>query len=127
MIWDTDQCRLRYISTGEPDSYPYLRSNGNALAKVGDIVHREPDPIFSSKELEYTGYHLNGDGFPSFAYRIGDTELTETYAIKEGAVVRSIKATPTLPAYELPKNNSPSLNIETTQTENSITVTYFSK
>ena len=86
MIWDTDQCRLRYISTGEPDNYPYLRSNGNALAKVGDIVHREPDPIFSSKELEYTGYHLNGDGFPSFAYRIGDTELTETYAIKEGAV-----------------------------------------
>lgn len=127
VIWDTDQCRLRYVSIGEPDNYPYLRSNGNALAKVGDIIYRETEPVFTAENVDYSGYHLSTDGFPSFVYRIGEVELSETISVEKGAVVRRITAKSTLPAHKLPASDAAPLKIEAAQSGNALTVIYTAK
>lgn len=127
VIWDTAQCRLRYISIGEPDNYPYLRSNGNALAKVGEIIYRETDPILSTERIQYTGYHLSKEGYPSFVYQIGEVEVTETISVEEGSIIRRIDGEPNLPSYELPNGVSDYLKIEATHSGNTITVAYSAK
>ena len=127
VIWDTDQCRLRYISVGEPDNYPYLRSNGNSLAKVGDIIYTETKPIFTTGKPQFKGYQLSKEGYPSFIYQIGNSQLTETISVKNDSVVRQIKATPSLPSYKLPSDQSKDLNVESTASKNTITLTYTSK
>ena len=127
VVWDTEQCRLRYISVGELDNYPYLRSNGNSLAKVGDIVYREPERVFSADDVQFKGYQVSEEGYPSFLYRIGDAEVTETISAEGDAVVRSIRATPALPEYQLPDTGSEQLKAEVVSSEDSITLTYTAK
>ncbi len=126
VIWDTDQCRLRYVSAGETDNYPYLRSNGNGLAVVGKIIHREPEPVFAGA-IQFLGYQMSKDGYPSFVYRVGDSEITETYSVAQNAVVRTIKASSSLPAHQLPKEDSTGLKVTVSNTEKSITITYAAK
>ncbi len=53
LIWDTDQCRLRYISEGETSRWPYLRSNGNALAEIGEVCFVEEEPVFESDRVQF--------------------------------------------------------------------------
>jgi len=127
LIWDTAHSRLRYISIGKVDNYPYLRSNGNALANIGEIIYRETEAIFTSKDIHYKGYHLSKEGYPSFIYTIGDSKITESISVKNDAIIRSFTATPKLPAYKLPSNGSEALSIVAAQAEHSITLTYSAK
>ncbi len=127
IIWDTDSCRLRYISVGEIDNYPYLRSNGNSLAKVGDIIYRESNPIFIADRPQYLGYHLSQQGFPSFVYLVGNTKVTETITVKSGLLVRSFKSDLTFPNYQLPDMTSDKITISKSQSPKSLILSYTAK
>lgn len=113
LIWDTDSCRLRYISVGETDSWPYLRSNGNSFAKAGEVSYVESLPIFSAETVQFKGYHLSGEGYPSFVYSVGKMVVTETISVEGDTIVRTIKASPHLPAFDLPKDQGDALKIVT--------------
>ena len=104
VIWDTDQCRLRYISRGEIDRWPYLRSNGNALADVGEIGYVEEEAIFFEKSRQYEGFQISPQGYPTFVYRVGEIRVMEKIFMEGGSIVRAIRATPTLPAHRLPES-----------------------
>ncbi|MGI9242507.1 MAG: hypothetical protein ACR2RV_17045, partial [Verrucomicrobiales bacterium] len=73
------------------------------------------------------GYHLSGEGVPSFVYRVGENEVTETILVERDSVVRRIAAEPALPAYVLPGGGSDQLRVEAHQTDHSITVVYSAK
>ncbi|MBL9190440.1 MAG: hypothetical protein JNK23_23370 [Opitutaceae bacterium] len=111
VIWDTDSCRLRYISEGETDNWPYLRSNGNALAKVGEVCYVEHSPIFVAGKTQFKGCHLSDEGYPTFVYTVGGTTVTETISTAGGAIVRTIKASPRLPGFSLPRDQGDKLKI----------------
>ena len=130
VIWDTDQCRLRYISTGEPDNYAYLRSNGNSLALVGEIIYRESQSIFTAAgDVQYKGYHISKEGYPSFVYQLGESEVTETISVdvERQSIVRSFKATPQLPDYEIPPPPDDRLTTEVTKSDKAISISYTAK
>ena len=59
LVWDTALCQFRYLTTGETDNWPYLKSNGNSLAKPGEVIYRSSSPIFNSKEAPtFLGYRF---------------------------------------------------------------------
>ncbi len=125
VIWDTDQCRLRYISVGEPDNYPYLKGNGNALAVVGDIVYRELNSIFSSKnQIQYKGYHVDQKGYPSFVYQVDGMEVTEMIGVVDESIVRRFVATSSLPAYHVPEILNKKINLKSSRSEEELTLVY---
>ena len=41
IVWDTTHCRLRYITTGEPNAYRYYKGSGTGLATTGDTIYTE--------------------------------------------------------------------------------------
>ena len=112
VIWDTDSCRLRYISQGEVDRWPYLRSNGNALADVGEIVYVEQEAVFSGESRQYEGYQISPQGYPTFLYRVGPTQVREKIFWEAGTIVRAIRTTPTLPAHRLPQSGAENWTVE---------------
>lgn len=124
VIWDTDSCRLRYISQGEIDRWPYLRSNGNALADVGVIGYVEKDTVFLDESREFEGYKISRDGYPTFLYRVGEIQVTEKIHLEEGAIVRAIRTTPALPAHRLPESAVENWTVEAEATGRSINITY---
>jgi cytochrome c551/c552 len=93
LVWDTALCRLRYITEGEHDNWPYLRGNGNALTKVGDILYTEERPPFSLKsgsaQPSFRGYRINKDGLPTFLYNLGSIEIAETISGSDKTITRS--------------------------------------
>ena len=127
IIWDTVHCRLRYITVGKVDNYPYLKSNGNSLAKVGDVIYRELEPIFSSQEIQYKGYRLNKEGYPSFLYQIGTTEVTESISVDGDTIIRSFQTTAKLPTHQLPDKGNDQLAVTSSQSDNSATISYTAK
>ena len=84
--WDAGSCRLRYVWTGGfIDGFPYWRGNGAGVARlIGKVRYVEKTPIFGSEEpLKFLGYELRDDR-PLFRYRIGGTEITESFGVLEG-------------------------------------------
>ena len=124
VIWDTDQCRLRYISQGEVDRWPYLRSNGNALADVGEIYYVEEAPIFTENSRQFEGYQISPQGYPTFVYRVGETRVMEKIFMEGDTIVRAIRATPSLPAYRLPENTGEKCTVETEVTGRALNIIY---
>ncbi|GAB5561749.1 MAG: hypothetical protein SynsKO_33960 [Synoicihabitans sp.] len=122
LIWDTDQCRLRYISSGEPDSWQYWRSNGNALAEIGEVCYRESDPLFAAAEVRFMGYHISAEGMPAFVYRVGENTVTEKITTRGDQVVRTFTGSPRLPEYELPRDQGDQLKISAKFSENTLTL-----
>jgi len=97
LIWDTDLCRLRYVSLGEIDNFPYLRSNGNSLADVGEICYTEEALFAGDAEREFKGYAMTKEGFPILHYSIGKTTIKEAVMVKKNVIIRTITASPALP------------------------------
>ena len=124
VIWDTDQCRLRYISQGEIDRWPHLRSNGNALADVGEIGYVEEEPIFLEESRQYEGYKISPQGYPTFLYRVGETLVMEKIFLDGGSIVREIRATPTLPAHHLPESAVEDWDVEAEATKRGLNIIY---
>ena len=94
LVWDTTLCRLRYITEGEHDDWPYLRGNGNAFASIGKSLYTEEKrPFLSTSEDQTTifkGYRINSDGLPSFIYTIGPIEFVETITGSDKTITRTI-------------------------------------
>ena len=124
LIWDTDQCRLRYISQGEVDRWPYLRSNGNALADVGEICYVEEASLFLEKSRQFEGYHLSPEGYPTFVYRVGETQVTEKISMEGAVIVRAISATPSLPAHHRPESSGATLAVDAEATGRALNILY---
>ena len=123
LIWDTDQCQLDYISAGEIDNFPYLRSNGNSLAKVGDKIYSEKPLFKTNAKRQFKGYHKDKDGYPTLQYTIGDAQFIETIYVEDKNIVRSIRSNVALPPVaELA--GADQLDIDVAHTSNSITLTY---
>lgn len=127
LIWDTDQCRLRYISEGEPDNYPYLRSNGNSLAKVGDIIYREVAPVFPSDATQFKGMRLSKDGFPSLIYTVNGTEITESISVDGQRVTRTFSSSGKLPGHQQPEPNGRKIKTSVKPTADQLIITHAPK
>jgi cytochrome c551/c552 len=93
LVWDTTLCRLRYITEGEHDDWPYLRSNGNAFATVGKTLYTEENSAFSLKSgiapPSFRGYRINKDGLPTFLYKIGSIDIAETITGSDKTITRT--------------------------------------
>lgn len=124
VIWDTDQCRLRYISQGEVNRWPYLRSNGNALADVGEIGYVETESIFLEKSPQYEGYRISPQGYPTFVYRVGEIRVMEKIFMERGTIVRAIRATPKLPPYHLPEYSGETCTVEFEESGRALNILY---
>lgn len=96
LVWDTTQCRLRYISAGEADNYPYLKANGNALAEVGKIIYTEKSLFKSEKPPTYHGYKMKY-GLPTFLYTVEGVRIEESITVADEALVRKILSKSTMP------------------------------
>ncbi|MEP4077948.1 c-type cytochrome [Haloferula sp.] len=124
IIWDTDQCRLRYISEGEVDNYPYLRSNGNSLAKVGKTIYRENSPVFRSDDVQFRGYHQSKDGLPILNYTVGDATIREAISVNKGVITRTFIASPSLPAHQVPENSNSRLGAKASVSGSTLIITH---
>lgn len=124
LIWDTDQCRLRYISEGETNNWPYLRSNGNSLAEVGTICYVEKNPVFTSSQTQYVGYELSVSGYPTFYYKVDDALVSEEITVDRESLVRTISASNGLPDFVFPKDEGGTLKIETRILDDALVITH---
>ncbi|MDQ8183299.1 c-type cytochrome [Pelagicoccus sp. SDUM812005] len=124
VVWDTDKCRLRYISQGETDRWPYLRSNGNALAKVGDIVYEEAQPLFGNEAVFFKGYEMDRNGYPVFIYEVGKTTVREAIYTEGDAVVRRFRASPRLPEYVLRNSDQGEMETKSELEGETLTITH---
>ena len=105
VIWDTDQCRLRYISIGEVDNFPYLRSNGGSFAKVGDIVYTEEGLFDSDLKRQFKGYELTENGFPILHYMLGETLIHEEISVVKDVITRKFTTDSALPRLKKTESN----------------------
>lgn len=124
LIWDTDKCRLRYISTGKIDNWPYLRSNGGSTAKVGKVAYTQEEPLFKSANTQFLGYHLSKKGMPALVYSIDGNKVTEIIDVKSNVITRTIKGHPSLPAYNTLKSKDKKLETTTSVSGNVIIITH---
>lgn len=112
LIWDADQCRLRYITKGEPDDWPYLKSNGNSFSNIGKTLYTEahsPLGTPTTNETTFKGYRVNADGLPTFFYTFDNIAVEETITESAGQAKRTFKLSK--PIENLPHDfpSSPSL------------------
>ena len=84
-VWDTTECRLLYAwQGGFLDLYPYWgeknrggrRSFDYGARLVGNLFYLA-EPINREKPT-FVGYDLSEKGAPTFRYKLGDKEFTET-------------------------------------------------
>ncbi|BDS06919.1 hypothetical protein NT6N_19590 [Oceaniferula spumae] len=128
VVWDTDQCALRYITTGQIDAYPYWKSNGNSEIKPGEKCFTESQPIFDPKQTQYLGYQLNKDGFPTFLYKVGNVTVSESYSVNNDSIVRILKSDAPLPKHQLQETDkSKSVQRTIKQETNTLTIEYSPK
>lgn len=123
IIWDTDTCQLRYISIGEIDNFPYLRSNGNSLAKIGKKIYTEKPLYTTETKPQFKGYQLSKDGFPTLHYTYGKTKFTEKFTTDANSVTRVITSSSSIPPItKLEGNNK--LEVTSKASGNTLTITY---
>ena len=83
LCWDAGSSRLRYVWTGGfIDGFPYWRGNGAGVARlIGKVRYVEKVPFFGDETPpKFLGYELRDDR-PVFRYRIGRTEITESFGL----------------------------------------------
>lgn len=123
-IWDTDQCRLRYLTTGEPDNFPYWKSNGNSLANPGKQVYVEDGLFTSDSKRKFLGYKVK-KGLPVFFYEVDGKRVEEAYSLQGETLVRTLTGKSGLPAYELEsKNLGEKMQTELKKSKDSIVITH---
>ncbi|MBB5352764.1 cytochrome c551/c552 [Haloferula luteola] len=84
--FDASECRLRYIwQGGFLDGYPYWKGNGSSLAQLGGpVLYREEAFPLKTASLggqeasKFLGYEMGDDGLPTFHYRRGSHQFSET-------------------------------------------------
>ena len=123
LVWDTTQCRLRYLTIGEPDNFPYLKSNGNSLASPGKPVYIELGLFHSKENPIFNGYKVK-NGLPSFLYEIDGIKLEETISVTDQMLMRVISSQSTLPNHRLEQSRNSQMKTEITNTDNQIIVTH---
>lgn len=135
LVWDTDQCRLRYITEGEPVDWPYLQANGDSFAKTGKTLYTEAEAPLSLKSGDtkpaFQGYKINGNGLPTFLYKLGSMEITETISGSDNSIARHIviKGNPSnlnFPSYD-PGGIRPTQNISKEKGLTNLTLTHTRK
>ncbi|MGJ8657902.1 MAG: c-type cytochrome [Akkermansiaceae bacterium] len=123
LIWDTDKCQLRYISIGKIDNFPYLRSNGNSLAKVGKVIYTE-SPLFKpDTKPQFNGYELTKEGFPTLLYTFGNSTFSEKITTDANTITRVITSSSSIPQI-LKLESNKKLEVTTKTTGNTLTITY---
>ena len=123
VVWDTDQCRLRYISEGKVDNFPYLSRNGNDLAKVGKITYTE-EPLFTGDiKVQFKGYEINKNGDPTLHYTAGEAKITESLSVQNGVIVRTLTANTNMPATNKLEGND-QLDVATKVSGKTLKITY---
>ena len=122
LVWDTDLCRLRYITTGEASAWGYYRSNGNDLAKMGKKCYTENASLFTSElKPEFKGYRVK-EGLPTFIYMIGEVEITEAIELEGNVIKRTFTGSPSLPVYQAPDRETKELRTTSQVSGQSLTV-----
>ncbi len=124
IIWDTDKCRLRYISSGKIDSWPHVRASGASSVKVGTIIYKEDTPLFKSEKTQFLGYHLSKQGLPALIYTIEGKKLTETISLEDNVITRTIKGTPVLPDHALILNSNSKVETKYSRQNQTLTITH---
>ena len=126
VIWDTDKCRLRYISQGKADHWPYVKGNGAAEAKMGKVIYTESKSIFDSEEVQYLGYHVSKEGYPTFIYTVDNVEIAETITVESESIKRVIKSSSKMPEHTLPVKDGAELKTKAEASGGVITITHTS-
>jgi len=125
LVWDTDQCRLRYLSKGEVDNWPYLRSNGNSLADGGEPIYVETHLFGSDEKVEFLGYRLAKTGLPTFLYTVNGSRISETLSISGDDLVRILtSSTGTLPIVDLSHEDSSEVETTSAVEQGKLTITH---
>lgn len=123
IIWDADLCRLRYITTGEPDNFPYLGGNGNSLSKPGKKVYTENSVFKSKAKPTFLGYKIN-DGLPTFLYELEGVSIEEKISLLNNSLVRTISSLAVLPPLNYVAQPSRELKTETVKSKQSVILTH---
>lgn len=124
VVWDTDQCRVRYISAGKIDNFPYLKSNGNAVAKVGKVLYTEDVLFTGDLPRQFKGYSVSENGYPTFMYTVGDILISEEILLKDESIVRVFKAEVSLPPYEISEDENKEIATTSSASGNTLTITH---
>ena len=120
IIWDADQCRLRYISIGKIS----VSSTRMGFAKVGKVIYTETALLNSDSKPQFKGYSLDENGVTTFIYSLNDMEIKETIEVKEQKIIRTIKADSALPKYELTYHDSKDIKVSINENQETLTITY---
>jgi len=123
LVWDTELCRLRYLTTGEPDNYPYLRSNGNSFANPGKTAYVEDQVFVSKTPRQFNGYRIK-DGLPTFFYLIDGVAIEEQIRVVDNSLVRTITSNTSLPQVEHKIKTGAAVQTTVNATEKSLTITH---
>lgn len=123
LVWDADLCRLRYLTTGEPDNYPYLSGNGNNLSKPGTEVYTEDSVFKADAKVTFQGYKIN-DGLPTFHYQVDGIAITEKLSVSDDALVRTITSATSLPPLDYQAQPSSKVDTRMEQSTQSVTLTH---
>lgn len=90
-VWDTTECRLLYAwQGGFLDLYPYWGTEGRGGRRSFDYGPRLVGNLFymakpvKAEKPKFLGYDLSEKGVPTFRYRVGNEEYTETILPAEG-------------------------------------------
>lgn len=127
VAWDADLCRLRYITTGEPNAWEYYKENGNALATMGETCYTEKNFIFTGEtKPKFKGYRVK-DSLPTFIYTLGEIKITEQIRMEKGAIQRVITGSPTLPKHLAPNHQSEQMQTSSSLDQQTLTITHTPK
>ncbi len=120
IIWDADQCRLRYISAGKVS----ISSTRMGLANVGKINYLETALFKGNHKPQFKGYSLDENGMATFLYSLNSVQITETIELKGQEIVRTIKTDSTLPDYQLVSQKSSAIKVKSSSSQQTLTLTY---
>ena len=124
IIWDTDKCRLRYISSGKIDSWPHVKASGASPVKVGTIIYKEETPLFTSETTQFLGYHVSKEGLPALIYTVDGKKLTETITIEDNVITRTITGASSLPEHALIQNSNSKVETKSSRKNQTLTITH---
>lgn len=120
IIWDADQCRLRYISVGKVS----VSSTRMGVANVGKVIYTETALLSSDSKPQFKGYSLDENGVATFIYSLNDMEIKETIEVKEQKIIRTVKADSALPKYQLTYDGNKDIKVSVEGAQKILILTY---
>ena len=89
LCWDAEKGGTRYIWKGKIDPQSHFTGNGKVIPViVGDVIYRSSESLFIelAPKIDFWGYKINDQGLPSFMYKRGSYEFTETHKFTNGNI-----------------------------------------